>query len=151
MSEESKEAVEVADKQEEATQNKIEVTPKMEEIIKKIETMTVLELSDLVKALEDKFGVVAAAPMAVAASGGAVAGGDAGAAEKTSFDVVLESFGDNKIAVIKEVRSATGLGLKEAKGLVDSAPGVLKEGVTKEEADKMKETLEAAGATVEIK
>ena len=151
MSEELKETIEVADKQEEETQNKIEVTPKMEEIIKKIETMTVLELSDLVKALEDKFGVVAAAPIAVAASGGGGASGDAPTTEKTSFDVVLESFGDNKISVIKEVRSATGLGLKEAKGLVDSAPGALKEGVTKEEADKMKEVLEAAGATVTIK
>lgn len=143
MSEETNETVE-------ATENKVEVSPKMEEIIEKIESMTVLELSNLVKALEDKFGVSAAAPVAMAVA--PAAGGDAGAAaEKTAFDVILASFGDNKIGIIKEVRGVTGLGLKEAKELVDGCPKPLKEGVSKDEAEKIKATLEAAGATVEIK
>lgn len=124
----------------------------VEELIKSIEGMTVLELSDLVKALEEKFGVQAAMPaMAAMPQGAAGAGASAAAEEKTSFDVVLASVGGNKIAVIKEVRSMTSLGLKEAKDLVESAPKPIKEAVAKEEAEQMKKKLEAAGATVELK
>ena len=118
-----------------------------EEIIQAIKEMTVLELNELVTACEEEFGVSAAAPVAVA--GGAVAG--AAAEEKTEFDVVLSNAGANKIKVIKVVREITGLGLKEAKEIVDGAPKTLKEGVSKEEADQMKEKLEAAGASVEVK
>jgi len=122
-----------------------------EELIKSIETMTVLELSDLVKALEEKFGVKANMPMMAApAAGGAAAAGPA-AEEKTMFTVVLTSVGASKIAVIKEVRTMTSLGLKEAKDLVDAAPKPIKEGVAKDEAEDMKKKLEAAGATVELK
>ncbi len=126
---------------------------KMDELIKSIETMTVLELADLVKALEEKFDVKANMPMMVApATGGAAAGGAAPAAEeKSTFTVVLASAGPNKISVIKEVRTMTSLGLKEAKDLVDAAPKPVKEGVTKEEAEEMKKKLEAVGATVELK
>ncbi|AVQ17924.1 MAG: 50S ribosomal protein L7/L12 [Fusobacterium mortiferum] len=117
-----------------------------EQFIADLEAMTVLELKELVTALEEHFGVTAAAPVAVA-----VAGGEAAAAEeKTEFDVILTSAGANKIAVIKEVRGITGLGLKEAKELVDNG-GKLKEGVAKEEAEAIKEKLTAAGATVEVK
>ena len=119
-----------------------------EQIIEAIESMTVLELSELVKALEEKFGVSAAAPVAVAAA--PAAGGEA-AAEKSEFDVVLEGFGDNKIAVIKAVREITGLGLKEAKELVDGAPKPLKEGISKEECEKIVATFKEVGATVEVK
>lgn len=119
-----------------------------DQIIEAIESMTVLELSELVKALEEKFGVSAAAPVAVAAA--PAAGGEA-AAEKTEFDVVLASAGSSKIQVIKAVREATGLGLKEAKELVDGAPKTVKEKVSKADADALKEKLEAAGATVEVK
>ena len=121
------------------------------DIVDQIEQLTVLELNDLVKTLEDKFGVSAAATVAVAAPGG---GGDAGApAEeaKDSFDAVLTSFGDKKIQVIKVVRGITGLGLKEAKALVDGVPGSLKEGVTKEEGDEITKQIEEAGGTVELK
>ena len=121
-----------------------------EDVIEFISNMTVLELSELIKEFEDKFGVSAAAPVAVAAAGGAV-GGDAPAEEQTEFDVILAGFGDQKIKVIKEVRAITGLGLKEAKTLVESAPAPLKEGVTKEEAEEMKTKIEGVGATVEIK
>ncbi len=123
-----------------------------EEVIEFISNMTVLELSEFIKELEDKFGVSAAAPVAVAAAGAAPAG-DAGAAEeeKTEFDVILTDFGSQKIKVIKEVRAVTGLGLKEAKDLVESAPKPIKEGVSKEEAEKIKEQIEAVGAKVEIK
>lgn len=125
---------------------------KVEELIKSIEGMTVLELSDLVKALEEKFGVQAAMPaMAAMPQAGGAPGQAAAGEEKTSFNVVLTGVGANKIAVIKEVRAMTNLGLKEAKDLVDSAPKPLKEGVTKEEAEQMKKKLEAAGATVELK
>jgi large subunit ribosomal protein L7/L12 len=126
---------------------------KMDEIIKTIEGMSVLELSDLVKVLEEKFGVSANIPMMAAPMGSAAgaAGAAPAAEEKTSFTVVLSSTGGNKIAVIKEVRAMTSLGLKEAKDLVDSAPKPVKEGVTKEEAEDMKKKLEAAGATVELK
>jgi len=122
-------------------------------MIKTIEGMSVLELSDLVKALEEKFGVQANMPMmAMAAAGAPAAGGAAAAAEeKSTFSVVLTSAGNSKIAVIKEVRAITSLGLKEAKDLVDAAPKPVKEGVTKEEAEEMKKKLEAAGATVELK
>ncbi len=120
-----------------------------DQIIEAIESMTVLELSELVKALEEKFGVSAAAPVAVAAAP-AAAGGEA-AAEKTEFDVILASAGASKINVIKAVREATGLGLKEAKELVDGAPKAIKEKVSKADADALKEKLEAAGAVVEVK
>jgi len=121
-----------------------------DELIEAIETMTVLELSELVTALEDKFGVSAAAPVAVAADP-AAAGGEAAAEEQTEFNVVLASAGDKKIQVIKAVREITGLGLKEAKAVVDGAPGNVKEGVSKDEAEDIKGKLEAAGATVELK
>lgn len=119
-----------------------------EQIIEAIESMTVLELSELVKALEEKFGVSAAAPVAVAA---APAAAGAAAEEKTEFDVVLTSAGAGKINVIKVVREATGLGLKEAKGLVDGAPSPIKEGAAKADAEALKAKLEEAGATVELK
>ena len=120
-----------------------------EEIMEAIENMTVLELSELVKAMEEKFGVSAAAPVAVAAAG---AGAAAGAAEeKSEFTVMLASAGDKKINVIKAVREATGLGLKEAKALVDGAPANVKENVAKAEAEELKAKLEEAGATVELK
>ena len=121
-----------------------------EEIMQAIENMTVLELSELVKAMEEKFGVSAAAPVAVAAAGAPAAGG-AAAGEKSEFDVVLASAGDKKINVIKVVREVTGLGLKEAKALVDGAPAPVKEGVSKADADALKAKLEEAGATVELK
>ena len=120
-----------------------------EQVVSFIENLSVLELSKLVKELEEKFGVSAAAPMAVMA-GGAAAGG-AAAAEKTEFEVVLVSGGDNKINVIKEVRAITGLGLKEAKDLVEGAPKTLKEGVAKKDAEELKKKLEAAGAKVDLK
>ena len=122
-----------------------------QDVIDFIANMTVLELSEMVKELEEKFGVSAAAPVAMM---GAVAGGDAGGAaaeEKTEFDVVLIAPGDKKIGVIKEVRAITGLGLKEAKALVDDAPKPVKEGVAKEEAESIKNQLEEAGAQVEPK
>ena len=119
-----------------------------DQIIEAIESMTVLELSELVKALEQKFGVSAAAPVAVAAAAPAAA---EAAAEKTEFDVILASAGASKIGVIKAVREATGLGLKEAKALVDGAPAPVKEKISKADADALKAKLEEAGATVEIK
>lgn len=126
-------------------------TEKLEGLIKSIEDMTVLELSDLVKALEEKFDVKANMPMMAAPAGGGAAGAAPAAEEKTAFTVVLTSAGANKISVIKEVRTMTNLGLKEAKDLVDAAPKPIKEGVPKEEAAEMKKKLEAAGATVELK
>lgn len=117
---------------------------KFNEIIEKIEKLTVVELAELVKVLEEKFGVSAAMPM----SAGAVAG--AAAEEKTSFDVILKAVGDQKINVIKAVKEATGLGLKESKDLVDAAPKPIKQGLKKEEADELKAKLEAVGAVVEI-
>ena len=122
----------------------------MESFIDYVENMTVLELSKLVKALEERLGDSAAAPVAVAAVAGAAAPA-AAAEEKTEFDVILASFGDNKVGVIKEVRAITGLGLKEAKDLVEAAPKAVKEAVSKEDADKIKAQLEAAGAKVEVK
>ncbi|MBC2576446.1 50S ribosomal protein L7/L12 [Peptostreptococcus canis] len=120
----------------------------IEQILEAIENMKVLELNELVKAAEEKFGVSASAPVMVA--GGAAAGG-AAAEEKSEFDVVLTSAGSSKVGVIKEVRAITGLGLKEAKEMVDNAPKTIKEGASKEEAEQIKEKLEAAGASVELK
>lgn len=121
-----------------------------EDVIEFVSNMSVLELSELVKELEDKFGVSAAAPVVVAA--GPVAGaGHAEAEEKTEFDVILSEIGDKKIQVIKAIRAITGLGLKEAKAVVDEAPKPVKEGVSKEEAEEVKKQLEEAGASVEIK
>ena len=121
-----------------------------EEVIEFISTMSVLELSELVKELEEKFGVSAAAPVAVAAAPGAQVS-QAQAEEKTELDVILSTVGDKKIQVIKVMRAITGLGLKEAKALVDEAPKPVKEGISKEEAEDIKKQLEEAGATVEIK
>lgn len=121
-----------------------------EQVIDWLSGQTVLEIAGLVKDLEEKWGVSAAAPVAVAAAGPAD-GGAAVAEEKTEFDVVLTGIGTNKIAVIKEVRAMTSLGLKEAKDLVEAAPKAVKEGVTKDEAEEIKKKLEAAGASVEIK
>lgn len=122
-----------------------------EQIVQALKGMTLLEVSELVKTLEETFGVSAAAVSAVAVAGGAAGGAAAPAEEKTEFTVVLADAGANKIGVIKEVRGVTNLGLKEAKDLVEGAPKTLKEGATKEEADKIKKALEAAGAKVEIK
>ncbi len=123
-----------------------------EDFIEFIANMSVLELSELIKELEDKFGVSAAAPVAVAAMGGPAGGGaDAAEEEQTEFDVILTAAGDKKIQVIKAVRAITSLGLKEAKALVDEAPKPVKEGVSKEEADDVVKQLEEAGATVEVK
>jgi large subunit ribosomal protein L7/L12 len=123
-----------------------------EDVIEFIANMSVLELSELVKEMEEKFGVSAAAPVAMMAAGPGDAGGGAAAeAEQTEFDVILTAFGDKKIQVIKEVRAITGLGLKEAKTLVDEVPKPVKEGVTKDEAEQIKTQLEEAGAQVEIK
>ena len=120
-----------------------------DDVIDFIANMSVLELSELIKEFEEKFGVSAAAPVAVAAAGGAADA--APAEEKTEFDVILASVGSEKIKVIKEVRAVTGLGLKEAKTLVESAPAPLKEATTKEEAEEIKAKIEAVGATVEVK
>ena len=128
------------------------MSEKLNDIIEKIAGLSVLELSELVKALEEKFGVTAAAPMMMGAMP-MMGGGDAAPAEEapTSFNVILKDAGAQKIQVIKEVRALTGLGLKEAKDLVDGAPKPVKEGVPEDEAKKIKETLEAAGATIEVK
>ena len=120
---------------------------KIEKLVEEIEKLTVIELADLVKAIEEKFGVSAAAAVVAA---GPAAGGAAGADEKTEFNVVLKDAGATKIAVIKAVREATGLGLKEAKDLVDAAPKTIKENMPKEDAEKLVEALKAAGATVEM-
>jgi large subunit ribosomal protein L7/L12 len=122
----------------------------LEKLVEELSSLTVLEAAELSKMLEEKWGVSAAAPVAVAAVPGAAAGGEAGGEEKTEFDVVLVNHGDKKINVIKEVRAITGLGLKEAKELVEKG-GTVKEAVSKEEAEEIKKKLEEAGATVEIK
>lgn len=122
-----------------------------EDILETIANMSVMEVVDLISAMEEKFGVSAAAPVAIAAAGGAAAGGEAAAEEKTEFDVVMTSFGANKVGVIKAIRGITGLGLKEAKDLVEGAPSTVKEAVSKDEADKIKKDLEEAGASVELK
>ena len=120
------------------------------EILEKIEALTLLEAAELVKAMEEKFGVSAAAPVAVAAAAPAAAG-EAAAEEASEVSVILTSAGANKIAVLKEVRAITGLGLKEAKDLVDNAPKAIKEGIEKKEAEEIKKKLEEAGATIELK
>ena len=120
-----------------------------EDILESISNMSVMDVVELISAMEEKFGVSAAAPVAVAA-GGAAEGG-AAAAEQTEFNVVMSSFGDNKVSVIKAVRAITGLGLKEAKDMVEGVPATIKEGVEKAEADTIKKQLEEAGATVEVK
>ena len=122
-----------------------------EQVIDYLSKLPVIELSGLIKDLEEKWGVSASAPVAVAGAAAAVQGEAAGEEEKTEFDVTLASFGSNKIAVIKVVRAATGLGLKEAKDLVEAAPKPIKTGVSKDEAEKIKKSLEEAGAKVEIK
>ena len=122
----------------------------LEKIVEELSSLTVLEAAELSKMLEDKWGVSAAAPVAVAAVAGGAGGGEA-AEEKTEFDVILASYGDKKINVIKEVRAITGLGLKEAKELVEAGGKPVKEGVSKEEAEEIKKKLEEAGATVELK
>ena len=127
----------------------VELEAGLQEFADKLDGLSLLEASTLVKYLEGKWGVSAAAPVAVAAAGGG--GGDDAAEEKTSFDVILKSAGDKKIQVIKEVRAITGLGLKEAKAVVDGAPGPVKEGVSKEDAEAFKTQLEGAGAEIEIK
>jgi len=151
MTEENKSAGE-AEKVEETKEEKkdVEVPAKFKGIVEEIEKMSVLDLSELVKILEDKFGVSAAAPMAVAAAP-AAGGDDAAAEEKSEFDIELVSAGDKKIGVIKVVKEITGKGLKEAKDMVDGAPGMVKEKVAKEEAEELKKKLEEAGATVELK
>jgi large subunit ribosomal protein L7/L12 len=129
-------------------QAKVEVSQEMEQFVSFVEKLTVLELSKLVKTLEERLGVTAAAPVAVAAAAAPAA---AAAEEQTEFTVVLAGFGENKIGVIKEIRAITGLGLKDAKDLVEAAPKPVKEGVSKDEAAELKKKLEAAGATVELK
>lgn len=138
---------------EEATkeETKVAVPEKFQELVKQIEEMTVLELSELVKVLEEKFGVSAAAPMAMAAPAGGAGEDGAAAEEKTSFNVELTASGDQKIAVIKAVREALGIGLKDAKDMVDKAPVVVKENASKDEAEELKGKLEEAGASVELK
>jgi len=120
-----------------------------DDILETISNMSVMEVVDLIEAMEEKFGVTAAA--AVAAAPAAAGGGAAAAEEQTEFDVILAGFGDNKVAVIKAVRAATGLGLKEAKELVEGAPAAIKEGASKEEAEELKGQLEEAGASIELK
>lgn len=138
-------------KTEETTEEKkeVEVPKKFEKIVKEIEEMSVLDLAELVTILEDKFGVSAAAPVAMAMPG--AAGGEEAAAEKSEFDIELTTAGDSKINVIKAVREITGQGLKEAKDMVDGAPVVVKEAVAKEEAEEIKGKLEEAGATITLK
>ena len=122
-----------------------------EEILNAIGEMSVLELSELIKDVEDKFGVSASAAVAIAAPMGGTSGEEAAGEEKTEFDVMLASFGEKKVSVIKAVRAITGLGLKEAKDLVEAAPSVVKESINKDESEEIKKKLEEAGATVEIK
>lgn len=124
---------------------------KVTNLIEEVKNLTVLELAELVEALEEEFGVSAAAPVAVAAAGAPAAGGEAAEEEKSDFDVMLTEAGQQKIQVIKVVREITGLGLKDAKDLVDNAPKAVKEGVAKEEAEEIKEKLEEVGAGVELK
>lgn len=149
MSEEKKqeEAKEAASEEE---KKDVEVPAKFKSLVEEIEKMSVLDLSELVSILEDKFGVSAAAPVAVAAAGAAGSGEEA-AEEKSEFDIELAASGDNKIGVIKAVKEVTELGLKEAKDMVDGAPQIVKKGVKKEEAEEIKKKLEEAGASVNLK
>jgi len=135
---------------EENTTQTVELDTDLEEIFQKLDALPIGKAAKLVKALEERWGVSAAAPAAVAVAAPAAGAGEAEEAEQTAFDVVLKAQGDKKIAVIKAVRALTGLGLKEAKDLVDSVPSKVKEGVDKEEAEKVKKELEEAGAVVEI-
>ncbi len=137
---------------EEAKNDDVKLSASAKKILDEVEKLSVLELADLVKAMEDKFGVSAAAPVAVAAMPGATGGNEGGeAAEKDSFDIEISAAGDKKIAVIKVLKEITGLGLKDAKDIVDNAPKVFKSGVPKKEAEEIKAKLEEAGATVELK
>ena len=138
-------------KVEEKVEEKVEVPAKFKDLVKQIEELSVLDLAELVKVLEEKFGVSSTPMMAMQAAGGAAAGGEAAAEEKSSYNVELKAAGEQKISVIKAVKEITGLGLKEAKDLVDGAPKMIKEGVKKEEAEEMKKKLEEAGAVVELK
>jgi len=149
MSEEKKTDAPAEAQQDE--KKEVEVPEKFQKLVKEIEEMSVLDLSELVSILEEKFGVSAAAPMAVAAAPGAGGGEEAAAEEKSEFDVELTGAGAQKIAVIKVVREITGLGLKDAKDMVDGAPKVIKEAVKKEEAEEMKKKIEEAGGSVELK
>lgn len=157
MTEKKEAAVETAQEPKKTTKTKAKKSEdsgsKVNEIIESVKNMTVLELSELVKALEEEFGVTAAAPVVAAAASPGAPTADAVPAEeeKTEFDVILSNFGSNKIQVIKVVRTITGLGLKEAKDLVDTAPKPVKESVSKDEAEKVKKELEEVGATVEVK
>jgi len=153
MAEEKKaeEAVETVEKEKKEEKPKASQSKNVEKILDAVKKMTVMELAELVTAFEDEFGVTAAAPVAVAAAGAAPAASAPAEEEKSSFNVMLASFGSNKIQVIKVVRAITGLGLKEAKDLVESAPVAVKEDVTKDEAEDVKKQLEESGATVEIK
>jgi len=130
--------------------NVAELEPELQAIVDKLDSLTLLQASKVVKHLEEHWGVSAAAPVAVAAAAGPGGGAAAAVEEKTSFDVILESAGEKKIGVIKEVRAITSLGLKEAKEMVDNAPSKVKEGASKEEAEKIKEQLEGAGAKVKL-
>ncbi len=151
VSEKKEVATKKAKKATEEKQSKLKMGGSVE-ILEKIEKMTVLELADLVKALEEKFGVTAAMPVAMPANaGGAAASSESKEEEKTDFTVVLKEIGPNKIKVIKEIRTITALGLKESKDLVDGAPNTVKEHMNKKDADGIKEKLEAVGAVVEIK
>jgi len=149
MTEENTNAVSATEEKKES----VKLSKKLEDLAKQIEGLTALELADLVKGLEDRLGIQAAAPMpaGMMMAGMPVAGAAAAEEEKTSFSVVLADVGSNKISVIKEVRAATNLGLKEAKDLVEAAPKAVKEDVPKEEAEELKKKLEAAGAKVELK
>lgn len=140
-----------SEKEEKSEEKKVEVPDKFKSLVEEIEKMSVLDLSEFVKVLEDKFGVTAAAPVAVAAAGAAGGEAEGGAEEKSSFIVELTSAGDNKINVIKAIRAVTQLGLKEAKDLADNAPSVIKENVSKEEAEDMKKQIEEAGGSVTLK
>lgn len=152
MAEEKVEKQETKTEEPQEKKPEVKLSKKAEDIMSSIEKLTVLELSDLVKALEDKFDVSAQAmQVAAAPAAGAAAGAGAAEEEKSTFNVVLASAGDKKIQVIKEIRAITQLGLKEAKDLVDQAPKPVKEGATKEEAEKIKKQLEDQGATVELK
>jgi large subunit ribosomal protein L7/L12 len=152
QSKEEKVEEKVEDKKEgKKKEKKVEVPAKFKKLVEEIEKMSVLELSELVKVLEDRFGVSAAAPVALAAAPASGEAAESGAAEKSAYDVELTSAGAAKIAVIKLVREITGQGLKEAKDIVDAAPKVVKAGISKAEADEMKKKLEEAGATVELK
>lgn len=148
MAEEAKKEETKAEATEEKT---VEVPAKFKSIVEEIEKMSVLDLSELVKILEEKFGVSAAAPVAAAAAPGAAGAGEGGGEEKSEFNIELTGAGDQKIQVIKLVREITGKGLKDAKDIVDAAPKIIKEAVKKEEAEELKKKLEEAGAQVELK